>query len=84
MAFDSSGNNRSTLFDNLIQSKVSSLKKWLTVEETAAYLGRSVGAIRNLAYRGKLTKHKFSGRVYFSREQLDRAIESSIGDYNGN
>jgi hypothetical protein len=67
--------NAQKLFENLI---------WLTTEEVAIYLRRttrdgkpSVGAIRNLIYRGKLRARKFCGKLYFKREEIDRLIETS-------
>lgn len=56
---DNSTSKHDQLFDNLI---------WLTTNEVAIYLRRltkdgkpSVGAIRNLIYRGKLRARKFWG-----------------------
>lgn len=65
----------SHLFQKLLDMKMSNIKKWFTTAEAAAYLGRSEGAVRNLVYRGKLVVRKFGGRNYFSRVELDRAIE---------
>lgn len=49
-------------------------KNWMTTVEVASYLGRTIGAVRNLVYRGYLKPRKFVGRNYFSREEIDRAI----------
>ena len=72
---EKSTSENETLFDNLI---------WLTTNEVAIYLRRltkdgkpSVGAIRNLIYRGKLRARKFCGKLYFKRTELDRLIETS-------
>lgn len=61
-------------------------KKWLTTEETAIYLGKltktgmpSVGAIRNMVYRGQLIPYKPFGRLLFKRAELDHKVESSKG-----
>ena len=59
--------------------------KWLNAEQAAAYLGifkrkdgkPSVGAIRNLVYRGLLKARKPFGRLLISRSELDRQIETS-------
>lgn len=62
-----SGGNKN--FDSLI---------WMTTEEAASYLRRSVNALRILVCRGKLRARKFGGRLYFKRQELDEAIESSL------
>lgn len=51
---------------------------WLSSEEAAIYLRRSVGQVRNMVYRGQLEHRKFCRRLYFRRTDLDRAIETSI------
>ena len=58
--------------------------KWLDTIQTAIYLKKfrkdgnpSVGAIRNLVYRGKLRARKFFGRLLFNRLELDHLISSS-------
>jgi len=58
--------------------------KWLDTIHTAIYLKKfrrdgtpSVGAIRNLVYRGKLKGQKFLGRLFFNRLELDRLISIS-------
>jgi len=63
------------LFDNLV---------WLTTKEAAAYLRKftseglpSCGAIRTMVCRGQLRKRKFSGKLYFRRDELDRLLETS-------
>ncbi len=55
-------------FDNLI---------WLTIEETAHYLRRSVNAVRILLSRGVIKRRKFAGKLYFKKYELDRLIETS-------
>jgi excisionase family DNA binding protein len=69
---------QSSLMQKLIDLKMAQIKKWFTTAEAAAYLGRSEGAVRNLVYRGKLITRKFGGRIYYSRDELDRAIERSV------
>lgn len=58
--------------------------KWLDTLHAAIYLKRfrkdgtpSVGAIRNLVYRGRLKGRKFLGRLLFNRLELDRLISMS-------
>ena len=58
--------------------------KWLDTISAAIYLKRfrkdgtpSVGAIRNLVYRGRLKARKFLGRLLFNRVELDRLILNS-------
>ena len=49
---------------------------WLTSEDAAGYLCRSVGQIRNMVYRRQLRYRKYCRRLYFRKAELDRAIES--------
>lgn len=63
-------------FDNLI---------WLTCLDAAIYLRKfkadgtpSVGAIRNLIYRGHLKARKMGNSVYLKKSEIDRALELSI------
>ena len=68
---------RSTLiFENL--------SEWLTTAETATYLRKfspegkpSVNAIHKLVSQGKIRRRKFSGRLYFKKNELDYLIETS-------
>jgi len=50
---------------------------WLTSEEAAAYLRKSVQAIRHMVCRGHIRARKFRRRLYFRREELDRLLETS-------
>jgi hypothetical protein len=59
-------------------------KRWLRIREAAKYLDRTEGAVRNLLYRGYLTKHRFQGIVYLDRVQIDRMLEHSSEVFNGN
>lgn len=56
------------IFDNRI---------WLTCEEAACYLRKSVGAIRVMVHRGQLRARKFRRRLYFKRSELDEILETS-------
>ncbi len=58
----------SVFFENL---------EWMTSEEAAQYLRRSVGQIRNMVYRGQIKYRKFNDRLYFKKLDLERAIEFS-------
>ena len=50
-------------------------KRWMTVKETAKYLGISEGAVRNRIDRGRIpAKHQGRSRLV-DRVALDRAIE---------
>lgn len=58
--------------------------KWLNTIQAALYLGKvtkegkpSVGAIRNMVYRGLLTSYKPFGRLLFKRTELDLQVEAS-------
>ncbi|MBD5369619.1 MAG: helix-turn-helix domain-containing protein [Bacteroides sp.] len=50
------------------------LKPELTVNEAAAYMGMSVGKVRDLISRGLLTAHRPEGtrRKYVSRSEIER------------
>jgi hypothetical protein len=56
------------LFDNQV---------WMSSEEAAIYLRRSVGQVRNMVYRRQLSYRKFCRRLYFRRLDLDKLIETS-------
>ena len=49
----------------------------LTVEQAAAYLGRSANSMRHLIAAGKISSVKFDNRVFLDILDLDRAIESA-------
>lgn len=50
---------------------------WLTTEEAAQYLRKSVNAIRILVCKKILRARKFRRRLYFRKCELDAAIEAS-------
>jgi excisionase family DNA binding protein len=56
------------LFENLV---------WMTSEEAAQYLRKSVGALRTAVCRGHLNARKWRRRLYFKRSELDRLLETS-------
>ncbi|PIP94320.1 MAG: hypothetical protein COW00_02865 [Bdellovibrio sp. CG12_big_fil_rev_8_21_14_0_65_39_13] len=58
-----------SLFDNLI---------WMTTEDAAKYLRKTVNAIRIMVHRRVLRARKFRNRLYFRREELDELLESSF------
>lgn len=58
----------SSFFENL---------EWMSSEEAARYLRRSVGQIRNMVYRGQIKFRKYNSRLYFLKNDLDRAIKFS-------
>jgi hypothetical protein len=62
--------NSFMLFENL---------EWMSSEEAARFLRRSVGQIRNMVYRGQIKYRKFNSRLYFRKTDLERAIEFSFG-----
>lgn len=61
--------NQKTLFQNRI--------KWMTVKDTAKYLGRTENAIRLLIYRGILTSYKLGRRTYLRISEIDAQIATS-------
>lgn len=52
-------------------------KKWMRTEEIANYLGITIGAVRNMFYRGHLKAYRLGRRTYGDREEIDRLIEFS-------
>lgn len=59
--------------------------EWLNSLDTARYLRRSVGQIRNMVYRRQITFRKFNRRLYFRKSDLNRLIEfSRKGGLDGN
>ena len=56
------------LFNNLI---------WLTTDEAAFFLRKSTHALRQMVYKGKVRARKFSGRLYFKKDDLHSLIETS-------
>ena len=65
---DLSSQVKETLFDNLV---------WMTSEEAAKYLRKTVGALRVMVCRGQIHARKFHRRLYFRRLELDRLLETS-------
>lgn len=51
--------------------------EWLTVDAAAELMGTSTKAIRGKLERGVLEAHRFDGRVYVSRRELDEAIRKA-------
>lgn len=51
--------------------------EWLSVEQAAELLGCTRKAIYSKLDRGALTAHRFDGRVYVSRRELDEAIRKA-------
>lgn len=58
----------SQFFENLV---------WMTSEEAAQYLRKSVGALRTAVCRGQIRARKWRRRLYFKRQELDRMLENS-------
>lgn len=58
--------------------------EWMTVKDTAKYLGRTENAIRQLIHRGLLNRYKLGRRVYLRKSEIDANIEQSLkGGYYG-
>lgn len=49
------------------------------VDDVAAYLKRSPGAIRNLTLRRAIPYRKVAGRLVFIRDEIEKWIESAPG-----
>ncbi len=52
--------------------EATSSRRWLRVDQTAEYLGRTPEAIRGLVKRGELTGYKPDGRLQLDRQELDK------------
>lgn len=53
--------------------------EWLSVTDAASLLGCSPKAVHSKLDRGVLTKHRFDGRIYVSRSELDALIREAAG-----
>lgn len=53
--------------------------EWLTVADAAKLLGCEPKTVYSKIERGVLTGHKFDGRVYLSRRELDALIREARG-----
>jgi excisionase family DNA binding protein len=53
--------------------------EWLSVSDAAALLRCQPKTIYSKIDRGVLTGHRFDGRVYVSRRELDTAIREAPG-----
>jgi excisionase family DNA binding protein len=51
--------------------------EWLTIAAAAELIGTTPKAIRGKLERGVLEAHRFDGRVYVSRRELDEAIRKA-------
>ena len=51
--------------------------EWLTVDQASELLDTTPKAIRGKLERGVLEAHRFDGRVFVSRRELDEAIRSA-------
>lgn len=51
-----------TFFDNMV---------WLSSEEAAVYIRKSVGALRTMVSRGQIKYIKWKRRLYFRKNDLD-------------
>ena len=51
---------------------------WLSTDEAARYLGKTVNAIRIAVCRGFLKKRKWRNRLFFKKSELDNLLETSI------
>ncbi len=60
---------------------MTTLKRLLTLEEGAEYLGRTVGAVREMVYSGKLTPVKIDRRVQLDIKDLEKLIEDNKVHY---
>jgi hypothetical protein len=52
-------------------------KRLYSIEEAAVYLGRTVYAVREIYYSGKLPVVKIDGRIYIDIQDMDTLIEQS-------
>lgn len=59
------------------EKATSNLKRLLSVEEAASYMGRTTDAFRQLIHRGKVPVVRIDRRVQVDRQDLDRLIEGN-------
>jgi excisionase family DNA binding protein len=67
------------LFENYIATdRVARLNHlhWMTTVEAAQYLRVSVGSIKNMVYRGRLSPKKLGRLNRFLKDDLDRTLKS--------
>ncbi len=57
-------------------------QRLFTVQQAALYLGRTVYALREIYYSGKLPVVKIDGRIFIDVQDLDRPIEQSKVTYD--
>lgn len=64
---------------NILEEKVSSEKKWLSVHETAKYISYSEESVRKMIKSGEFIQgihfHKKIKKLIFSKNELDKWIE---------
>lgn len=60
-----------------MKTPVNILPRLLSVEEAAAYLGRTPGALRQMIHRGGVPTVKIDRRVQLDRLDLDKLIEEN-------
>ena len=58
-----------SIFENQLQ------REWLSAQEAAKFLSVSVGALRNMVYRGQIRVHKIGKRAIFRVEDCRRFFE---------
>lgn len=59
------------------------LSPWLTVDQTAEYLGTTAKAVRRRIDRGRLRAVRDGRRIYVDREALDAAFAAGRGTLSG-
>lgn len=64
-------------YQNSMGTQANIIKRLLSIDEAAIYLGRTSGAIRELVFKGKVPAVKIDRRVQIDRQDLDRLIEKS-------
>lgn len=57
-------------------------KPWFNSDEAAAYLGLSVGALRNMIYEKDIPVYRLKKRLRFKKEELDKILIKDEGDDN--
>jgi len=51
--------------------------KWMTTNEVAVYLRKSVGAIRVMLHRKQLRAKRFCNRLYFNKKEISRMLDNA-------
>ena len=64
---------------NMTIASRDAVKKYLTTDDCAQFIGRSAGAVRNLVLRRAIPYRKPGGRLVFLKSELEAWIDQAPG-----